>query len=457
MGAGVFGENRHWWLLGALSGVLGLTVLDETVVGVALPTIRSDLAMGQIASHWVVNAYLLTFTCFVAVGGRLSDALGHGRVFLTGAVLFAIASLAAGLAPSGNWLIAARALQGMGAAIIFPTSMAMVTASFPPERRGTAFGVQTTVGGLFMSSGPLLGGLFAQVLSWRWIFLINLPIVIAIAFVVAIAWKPEAPGSKERSKKPFDLGGFLTLLLGLVALVVVLMQGTDWGWSDRWTLILLIGGLAVMACFVVIEVRRDEPLIELDLLAIKTFAGGTLAFFVFQFNKIIIFVFVALFLQEKLGRSPIESGLAVMIAVLPTLATSIATGRLTDRFGARPPLIFGFALNGAAVVLIGLLSVYESYWLVLLPLVLWGATLPFASIPARRALMSAVPKAKQGQASGINLTIQMFGGTIGMALCGSILAATGSYRAVFLLTGVLVLGTIGVIWALVERERAETA
>ncbi|MDA4847402.1 MFS transporter [Hoeflea poritis] len=447
----MFGENRPWWLLGALSGVLGLTVLDETVVGVALPTIRSDLAMGQLASHWVVNAYLLTFTCFVAFGGRLGDALGHGRVFQAGAALFALASLAAGLAPTGGYLIAARALQGIGAAVIFPVSMAMVTVSFPPEKRGTAFGLQTTVGGIFMSSGPLIGGLFSQELSWRWIFLINLPIVLVIACVVLATWQSTDENNSKAGER-FDTAGFATLLVGLVALVVFLMQGPEWGWTNPSVLMLLVIGLLLMIAFVFIELRRPDPLIELDLLAIRTFTGGTLSFFVFQFNKIVIFVFVAMFLQEKLGRTPVASGLAVMIAILPTLLTSLITGRLTDRLGARPPLMLGFAVNGAAVLLIGLLSTLENYWLVVLPLILWGASLPFASIPARRALMGAVPKPKHGQASGINLTIQMFGGTIGMALCGSILAATGSYQLVFMITGCLVLATVFVIWSMVERD-----
>ena len=353
----------------------------------------------------------------------------------------------------GDWLIAALAVQGIGAAIIFPASMAMVTASFPPERRGTAFGVQTTVGGLFMSAGPLLGGVFSQTLSWRWIFLINLPIVVVIATIVGLTWKPaQKPAAEPHGRSSFDLAGFATLLLGLVALVVFLMQGTEWGWTDPWTLSLLVAGVVLTVCFVAVELRRDQPLIELDLLSIPTFAGGCLVFFVFQFNKIVIFVFVALLLQEHMGKSPIASGLALMFAVLPTLATSLVTGNLTDRLGARIPLLFGYAVNGIAVILIGILSVYDRYWMVLVPLIVWGSTLPFASIPARRALMSAVPAEKHGQASGINLTLQMFGGTIGIAVCGSILATTGSYRIAFLLTGFLVVATIGVIWSMIERE-----
>ncbi|MEM6462281.1 MAG: MFS transporter [Pseudomonadota bacterium] len=447
------GENRQWWLLWALSGVLGMTVLEETVVGVALPTIRTDLAMGQIASHWVINAYLLTFTCFVAVGGRLGDMVGHGRIFQTGAAIFILASLGAGLSPTGDVLIGALAIQGVGAAFMFPTSIAMVTASFPPRHHGTAYGVQTTVGGIFMSAGPLLGGVFSQALSWRWIFLINVPIVAVIAITVLLTWRPDDQEVAGRhSNSSFDLAGFATLLFGIIALVSVLMQGTDWGWVDPLTLSLFAAGVVLMLLFVAVELRSDDPLIELDLLSIPTFTGGTLVFFVFQFNKIVIFVFVALLFQENMGRSPVASGLAIMLAVLPTLVTSLITGKLTDRLGARKPLLFGYAVNGIAVVAIGLLSATGSYWLVLVPLIVWGATLPLASVPARRALMGAVPNEKHGQASGINITIQMFGGTMGIALCGTLLAATGSYQLIFLLTGALLLATIAIIWLLIERD-----
>ncbi len=210
-----------------MSGVLGLVVLDETVVGVALATIQRDLAMSQVASHWVVNAYLLTFTCFVAIGGRLGDSLGHHGFFVFGVAIFGLASLAAGFAQNGAWLIAARALQGIGAAIVFPASWAMLTSVFPVERRGTAFGIQTTVGGTFMAMGPLVGGVFTETLSWRWIFWINLPVVAVIAAIVWAAW--EAPPQKSQTPSAIDTPGLITLVGGLSALVIALMQGAEWG------------------------------------------------------------------------------------------------------------------------------------------------------------------------------------------------------------------------------------
>jgi len=192
-------------------------VLDETVVGVALPTIRQELAMSEVASHWVVNAYLLTFTCFLAVGGKLGDMLGRRMVFPAGAVIFMAGSLMAGAAPSGDWLIAARALQGIGAAITFPASMAIVTHTFPPETRGVAFGVQTTIAGCFMASGPLVGGFFSEVVSWRWIFLINLPVVAATVGALLVTYKEPDLVRRDGSAfglRRFDYPGLAALVAG---------------------------------------------------------------------------------------------------------------------------------------------------------------------------------------------------------------------------------------------------
>jgi EmrB/QacA subfamily drug resistance transporter len=447
-------QNRRWWILAAMSGVLGLVVLDETVVGVALATIRSELAMSQVASHWVVNAYLLTFTGFVALGGRLGDSLGHRGFFVVGVAIFGLASLAAGIAEDGSSLIVARAFQGIGAAIVFPASWAMMTSIFPLEQRGLAFGIQTMVGGVFMALGPLVGGFFAEAISWRWIFWINLPVVVGIALVVLAAW---APSLGER-RPPADVGrgsldvvGVITLLGGLGALVVGLMQGTEWGWDAPATLALLGAGVLMLGLFAVTELRTFEPLLEIGLLRIATFTGGNLVFFMFQFDKIVVFVFVPLYLQHVLHRSPIEAGFAVLIAVLPALVTSVLAGRLADRFGSRPPLLSGLFLNGSALILVGLGTAYDRYPMIVAPLVVWGATLPLLAVPARRALMSAVPKTRQGQASGVNLTIQMLGGTVGIALCGSLLVITGDYRSLFVLTGTLIFATWLCAWRTIEH------
>ena len=194
---------RRWWILAAMGGVLGLVVLDETVVGVALPTIRDELGMSQVAAHWVVNAYLLVFSGLAAAAGRLGDIVDIKRLFIVGVLIFGVASLASGFARDGAWLITMRALQGMGAAIVFPTSVAVIPLVFPPEQRGVAFGIHTAIGGVFMSLGPLVGGFFTETLSWRWIFWINLPVVVAVALVMSAAWMaPTREGRRSRVDLP---------------------------------------------------------------------------------------------------------------------------------------------------------------------------------------------------------------------------------------------------------------
>lgn len=444
-------SNRPWWVLVAASAVLGLVVLDESVVGVALPTMRADLQMSQVESHWVVNAYLLTFTCFLAVGGKFGDLLGRRVVFPAGAGIFIVGSLMAGLAPSGGWLIAARAVQGLGAAITFPASMAIVTHTFPPERRGMAFAVQTTLAGCFMASGPLVGGVFTEALSWRFIFLINLPIVLLTvgALWLTFVEKPVARDAKLLER--LDYGGLATLVGGLTAITIALMQASEWGWGSPAVVGLLAGGLAAMAAFVAIELQRKNPLIALDLLRIPTFTGGNLVFAAFQFEKTIVFIFVALYLQHVLGRSPIESGLIVSVAIVPTLLTSRIAGRIRDARGARGPLTVALLVTAACVMAIGVGTLLRSEIAIAAVMIVWGAVMPGIAVTARPALMGAVAPGKQGEASGVNLSIQMLGGIVAIAICGTLLVISGAYWLVFVITGLVTLAAAGAAWLLVER------
>ena len=456
---GIDDRTRRWWILGATSGVLGLSVLDETIAGVALDTIRSDLVMSQTASHWVVNVYLLTFASFVAIGGQLGDRFGQGELFVAGASVFGLASLGSGFAPSGDWLIAARALQGIGTAIIFPGALAMTTSAFPPEQRGLAFGIQTTAAALFMAFGPLAGGFLTEVVSWRWIFWINLPVVFAVVVIVlAVRAAPDlSAGSPEPDTSgATDYYGPIMLIAGLGGLIVALMQGGVWGWTTLPTLLLLIAGLLLLALFATTETRASRPLIDLSLLRIATFAGGDLVFFTFQFNKMVVFVFMPLCLQVVLRKSPLVAGVAVFTAILPTLATSLLAGKSADRYGSRAPLLLALLINGLALISIGFVVAVGQFALVVALLVIWGATLPFLAVPARRALMGAVPAEQRGQAGGVNLTIQMLGGTVGIALAGALLLGTGNYHSVFLATGGLTAGTMICVWfRLNEKNKAE--
>lgn len=450
----------RWWILLATSLVLGLVVLDETVVGVALPTIAQALALSQTGSHWIVNAYLLSFTCAVALGGRLGDMFGRGRLFLAGVALVGIGSLAAGFAPTGEVLLAARAVEGLGAALVFPAGFAITTSLFAPEERGLAFGLQTTVAAIFMASGPLVGGFFAETVSWRWIFWVNLPAVALISGTVMMAWLPQlddrAAPPAAGARPPFDVAGLVALVVGLTGFTLALMEGGDWGWNTATTLLPLLGGLAILGLFVAIELRKAAPLIDLELLRIPAFTGGVLVFFMFQFDKIVVFIFLPLHLQKAMGFSPIESGLPLLVSILPTLATSLLAGKLADRLGPRRLILFGLSVNGAALLVLALAVARNDYPTIVGALIAWGSVLPFLAVVSRRTLMGAVPPALQGQASGVNLTVQMTGGTIGLALASAVLAATASFPAIFLLTGGLVLALLPVAF-LTMGEAPETA
>lgn len=421
-----------------MSGVLGLIVLDETIVSVSLPSITKDLGLSASAGHWVVNAYLLSFTCAVAIAGRFGDHFSRRSYFTAGAALFALSSLQAALANDGATLVAARALQGVAAAILFPTSIALITSAFEPEKRGIAFGYQTTVGGIFMASGPLLGGLLTETVSWRMIFWVSIPFVTAIAILLWMAWSPSFDAQRRtKARSRLEFAGPALLVAGLLSVVMAVMQGPTWGWTAASTLGLFLAGVLSMVLFLRRELAHPAPLLDLSLLKIPEFGGGTIIFAIFQLEKIAVFVFAAQYFQEVLGKSPIMSGVAVSLAILPTLVTSILVGKFTDQVGSRATLVRGVTIHGVAILLFALATLQQSYVLALLPLIVWGASMPSIAIPVRRVQMNTVDKEKLSQASGISLTIQMLGGSLGLAFCSALLLETRSYLVLFLAVGLI--------------------
>lgn len=306
----------------------GLIMLDETVVGVALPTLRDDLGMSKVAAHWVVSAYMLVFAGIAAASGRIGDIVGFKTLIIAGAAIFGLVSLAAGFAQDGTFLIAARAVEGIGAAVIFPATFAMLMLVFPKEQRGMAIGVLAAIGTMFLAVGPLVGGFLTEIVSWRWIFWVNVPIVAMIVLIVLLAWvdpprKPEA--------ESFDTWGLVTLVAGLTLLVFAIMQGAAWGWTEDISLTCLVGGIVLLGLFIIIERGRIAPLIAVDLFASPSFSACIFVIFVGQFSKITIVVFGALYLQDNLGMSPLTAGLALLVSVAAFLFLSAPVGRQIRR------------------------------------------------------------------------------------------------------------------------------
>lgn len=433
-----------------MGAILGIILLDETVVGVALPTIQVDLAMSEVDSHWVVNVYMLSLAGVAAVAGRLGDMVGHRGLMVLGLAVFALASLACGFAASGAWLIAARGVQGIGAAIIFPSSLAMVAMTFPERQRGFALGVYGAIGTTFLALGPMVGGLLTDVASWRWIFWLNPPIAVAIAGVVLAAWR-DAPKAGDRER--LDKWGFVLLVAGLSMVIFAVMEGPERGWSGRPILLPLAAGALCLAVFVIVERRVSRPLIDVSLFADRTFAACNLVIFTAQYSKMAMFVFGAMYLQDVLKMTPLLAG----VALLPTVATQVflapVAGHAADRFGARRPVLAGLVAMTGGLIVIGLAVAWQSYLLMFPGLLAWGLSPAFLFVPPQRAVMSAVPPAKHGQAGGIAMSSQLVGATVGMAVCSTIFSMTGDFRAVFLATA-LFTGFVFVVGLLaIERPR----
>ena len=449
-GALIGEANRKWWILAAMGAILGIILLDETVVGVALPTIQTDLGLDEVESHWVVNIYMLLLAGVAAVAGRLGDMAGHRRLLVLGLAIFALASLACGFATSGTWLIAARGVQGIGAAIIFPASLAIVTIAFPEEQRGFALGVYGAVGTVFLALGPTVGGLLTDLASWRWIFWVNPPIVVAIAAIALATWRdPPRAETPER----LDKGGFALLVVGLSMVIFAVMEGPDRGWASASILLPLVAGAVLLSAFVLVEGRVSQPLIDVSLFADRSFTACNLVIFTAQYSKMAMFVFGAMYLQDVLDMTPLMAGLALLPTVAPQVFTAPLAGRVADRFGARGPSLAGLAAMGAGLLLVALAITWRSYLLMFPGLLAWGLSQAFLFVPPQRAVMGAVPPAKRGQAGGIAMSAQLLGATVGMAVCSTVFSMTNDFQIVFLATA-LVTGLVFVAGALaIERPR----
>lgn len=441
-------QLRKWLVLVAMGAILGVILLDETVVGVALPTIQIDLAMSEVRSHWVVNIYMLVLAVLAAAAGKFGDVVGHRMLVTTGLAIFGIASLACGFAGGEIWLIVARAMQGLGAAIIFPSSLAMVTVAFPKEQRGFALGIYGAIGTVFLALGPLVGGFLTDFASWRWIFWVNPPIVVAVGMIVLAAWvEPARTGTPDR----IDKVGLVLLICGLSALVFALMEGPGWGWNDPAILALLAGGMAMLVAFAVFEHGKRAPLIDVDLFANSTFAGSNLVIFFAQYSKMSVLVFGALYLQDVLHMSPLLSGFALLPTVAPQPFTAPAVGRVVDRFGGREPTVFGVALSAAAFIWIAFSISQGSYALLFAGLFAWGLSVAFLFVPPQHTVMGSVPPQKTGQAGGIAMSSQLLGATIGMAVSSTVYSMSQSFHAVFLVTAIVNMIVLAVAWLTIGR------
>jgi EmrB/QacA subfamily drug resistance transporter len=407
-----------------MTGALSMIMLDQTVVSVALPTMERDLGLSATAVQWVVNAYLLSLAALVAVGGRLGDLFGQVRLFKLGALVFILASAGCGLAQADWQILAARAIQGAGAAAMVPATGAILMATFPVAERGRANGIYAGVSMIFLALGPLVGGFLTEEVTWRAVFWVNLPVG-----VVMLAAAHTTLRSEIRAGGRMDWVGFFLLVPGLTALVLGLMQGEEWGWSSALVLSLLIGGAALLAMFGFVEPRVRQALVELRLFRSRNYTVNSVVLGLVQFGLTGLTVYGAIWSQSVLGFSPITAGLALLPLTIPVLVVAPFAGRIYDRVGPRWLVASGAFLIGASFIWGGIVLDQISYAWIWPGYVALGAGIGLVMTPAMTDALNSAAPALRGQASGVLQTVRQVGGTVGLAIMGTIVVSITSDRA----------------------------
>jgi len=412
-------QSKRWLALALLAMAQFVVVLDASIVNVALPSIGESLAFSQDNLSWVVNAYVLTFGGFLLLGGRLADLLGRRRVFMVGLVLFALASLAGGFAESEGTLIAARAVQGLGAAILSPAALSIVTTTFRDgSERNRALGVWGAVAGAGGAAGVLLGGVLTEYLGWEWVLWVNVPIGVAAA---ALAPSLIAESRSDSETRAFDFAGAFSVTAGLSLLVYALVEAPDAGWGSGQTIGLLAGALALLAAFVAIERRSAAPLVPFSIFRNRTLTGANVVGLLTGASLFSMFFFISLYMQNVLGYSAIKAGVSYLpLAVSIILAAGIAS-QLVTKVGFKPVLATGMVLISGGLLWFSRISVDGSFAAdVLGPSLLAAFGLGFAFVPQTIAAMSGVRDSDAGLASGLINTAQQVGGALGLALLSTV-------------------------------------
>jgi EmrB/QacA subfamily drug resistance transporter len=461
----VASTRRKWWALGLLSVVQFMVVLDIAIVNVALPSIQVDLGFSQENLQWVISAYALVFGGFLLLGGRAADLLGRRRMFIGGLAVFATGSLIAGLAWSETSLIGARSLQGLGAAIISPAALSILTTTFSEGReRNIALGVWGAVGGFGAAAGVLLGGVFTDVLSWEWIFFINLPVAAGAAIAAPILLGE----SRDRTAKSFDALGAVLVTGGLSTLVFAITQANSYGWSSAKTAGLFVAAFALLGGFLVREDRAEDPLMSFSIFKIKTVSGANVAGFILGTALFSMFLMLTLYMQQVLHFSALKTGVAYLAVAGTSIVWAAVASQLVTKIGVKTVLVTGMTLLTGGLLYFTQVSVDGSYVRDLLPgflVIAMGMAFSFVSISI--AALAGVEAKDAGLASGLINTSQQIGGALGIAVLSSVAvshtksadgasaALTNGFHAAFWVGAAV--AAVGVVVSLVLVRQDELA
>jgi EmrB/QacA subfamily drug resistance transporter len=456
-------DPRRWWALALLCGAFFMVILDAAIVTVALPSIEAELGFSAQGLQWVVSAYALTFAGLLLLGGRAADLLGRRRVFMVGLVLFTLASLLCGLAWSDEALIGARAFQGVGAAVMTPTALSIITTTFEEgAERNKALGIWGALGGIGATTAWLIGGPIVDGLGWEWIFFINIPVGIAALALSPVLLRESRAPVTERS---YDPAGALTITGALALLVYAIVEAPDTGWADPQTIVLLAGSAALLAAFALIESRQRAPLVPLRIFRSRTIVGANGVMLVFGTLPYALGFVLTLYAQQVLGYSAVKFGLTSLVFPAMAAVGSILGQSLVLRVGFRPVAAAGMALMGGGAFLLTQVSVGGSYFGdIFFGLLVFGPGVGLAFVTASIAALAGVPERESGLASGLSNTSFQIGAALGVAIVTSVAvsrtddyltANTGANRLVALTEGfqsafvaITILAAIGVALAL---------
>ena len=416
------GRAARTWVLTLASVASCMVALDALVVTTALNTIRRDLGASIETLEWTVNAYNLTFAVLLLTGTAIGDRFGRRRMFVGGLALFAGASAACALAQSAGWLIAARAMQGAGAALVVPLAMALLSAAFPPEQRGRALGVFSGITGAALIAGPLAGGAIAQGMAWQWIFWINLPIA-AIVIPLVIRRVEESFGPSTA----LDFPGIVLVTGAALALVWGLMRGNRVGWTSLEAVTTLVTGVILAAAFVAWELRTFAPMMPMRFFRSRAFSSGVAASFLFYGSMYGVLFFLPQFLQVAQGHGPLAAGLRLLPWTATLFVFAPLGGALVNRVGERPLVVIGLVMQAIGMAWIGFIATPDlGYALLVAPLIVTGAGVSMAMPAAQNAVLSAVAASEVGKASGVFNMARYLGGVFGIAVLVAVFARTGS-------------------------------
>jgi EmrB/QacA subfamily drug resistance transporter len=461
---------HRWRILAVVATAFFMTILDVSIVNVALPSIARSLHFSQANLQWVITAYAITFGGFLLLGGRAADLLGRRIVFIVGVALFTAASLVCGLAQNEAMLITSRAVQGLGGAIISPAALSIVTTSFEEGReRNKALGVWGALGGSGAAVGVLAGGVLTQYLSWRWIFFVNVPIG---ALVLALTPRIVPESRREGIARTYDALGAVLVSSGLALLVYAISEAPNVGWGTARTILLLIGAGLLLVAFLVNERRVKDPLMPFHIFRVRTVAGANAVGFLLGGVLFANFFVLTLYVQDVLGYSAIKTGVTFVATAGTAVVAAGVAQALTTRFGAKPIIAIGLLLLVAAMVWYAQIPVHGKFASDLLPgYVLVGVGIAFAYVPVSIASLAGVAEDEAGLASGLINTSQQVGGAIGTAIASTIFishfkslriegksaleALTGGYAWAF--WGLAVIGVLALIAALTLIRREEMA